>query len=1095
MRILASLMLTALGAAAADPALATGALSGDLRELADRGVLSAEEAGLLERVGEPAAVADALDGVVAARMRARSYTADTREIAEHAVLLRSRLLGGRHPSLLAPLWTLGYLYHVPMELEAALDTYRWALDLSLESFGERSAEAARSLAGLGSVEVDLGDLGGGERHLRRSVEIVEELHGADHPRTGSSLLRLAKVLLDRERYEEARAIWERTRELYEALAAADPGETRRSHALQAARSIHNLGQVHHRLGEIPEAFEDLQEALRRRQDEASKQAASSAAALAELWHDAGDFSRAEEAYRQALEGIERWFGRDAERYAGTMSNLGLLLEQRGDWEAALEWQRGALSLRLEALGTEDSPLVGGSRSRLGALLLRMGDDRAAETELRRALEIQQSHLAPAADLAETLTGLARVELLRGRPGAARELLVDAVAILRNVSPDHPGQILPAGILAGLETDAERVDRDLETVERLYGPASARAVKLLYEKARLGIRSGDLEAALDTALAAEELRREHVRATIHSFPERQALAFLETRDPTLDLALAILARGMAGADPDDVERVWNAVIRSRGLVLDAVISRHRLVRARRDPELELLAVELAAARERLAGLYMRGGAVRPDRKTALVRDAARRVEQAEQNLASASEPFLRDLETRSASLETVTRHLAGDETLVGIVRFVEPAVETGPAVAAATRYLAFIALGGEARARVVPLGEGEDIDELIDRWRRLGDRGLGGARESEMGLRRVGRQLRAAVWDPIARQIGKPRRVFLVPDGRLSLINFASLPAPEGRYLVEEGPIFHLLTTERDLEDLAREPPARGRGLLALGGVDFDRPSGTDPGPDPATAETEAALTRGWSDCRQFAAHRYSPLPETAREVEEIAEVWERFAGRGESAPKSPERQRRLTGGQASEASFKRLAPGRRVLHLATHGFSLDARCSEELGGDPQGSVPRGAARPPGLSSDEGLSAMAGLVLAGANRRQQATAGGDGMLTASEISSLDLTGVEWAVLSACNTGVGEVLSGEGTFGLRRAFAVAGARTVIMSLWRVDDDSTRKLMSQLYELRHGRGLGTAEALHQASAALLRERRAASISTHPVFWGAFVASGDWR
>ncbi len=1097
MRILAPLLLAALAAAAAAAAAQDPVSSGagpfeELRALRDRSVLDAAEAGLLDRAGarpgEPMAVVDALDGIVEARLQAERYTGDTREIAEHAVLLRSRLLTGRHPSLLSPLMILGYLYHVPMELEAALDTYRWALRLSVDLYGPDSAEAARTLATLGNVEVDLGDFEQGERHLRQSVEIAEELYYEGHPRAASTLFRLAKVLFERERYEEARAIWERTRETYERLSATATGATRRSQALQAARSIHNLGQVHHRLGEIPEAFEDLQEALRRRRGEESRQAASSATALAELWHDSGDFTRAEEHYRQALEGIERWFGKDADRYAGTMSNLGLLLEESGDWEAALEWQRDALSLRLTALDTEQSPLVGRSRSRLGALLLRMGDDQTAEAELRRALETQKSTRAPGADIAETLTGLARIELLRGRQDAARGHLVDAVEILRGISSDHPAQILPSGILAGLEPDPERVARDLETVERLYGPGSVRAVKLLYEKARLQARTGDLQAALDGALAAEELRREHVRATIHSFPERQALAFVETRDPTLDLSLAVLSRLVAGGRQDQVARVWDAVIRTRALVLDAVISRHRLVRARRDPGLEHLAADLSAARERLAGLYMRGGAIRSDRKTALIREASRRVEHAERDLASASEPFLRDLETRSVGLESVTRHLAGEDALVGIVRFEEPAID-GPFPVTAASYLAFAVRGGEARARLVVLGAGVDVDRLVERWRLLGDRGIGGAREPELGLRRVGRQLRSAVWDPIARELGTVRRVFLVPDGGLNLINFAALPLPDKRYLVEQGPIFHLLTTERDLVELAPEPRLSGRGLLALGGVDFDRQSGSGTGPGPDAVETEAALTRGWSQCQRFASHKYSPLPKTAKEVEEIAGVWGRFAGSaGEATPRSPERQRRLTGDRASEASFKRLAPGYRVLHLATHGFSLEARCEQELGGTSRGGSPT-------VAPGQDLSAMTGLVLAGANRRHQAPADGDGMLTASEISSLDLSGVEWAVLSACNTGIGEVLSGEGTFGLRRAFAIAGARTVIMSLWRVDDDSTRKLMRRLYELRHRRGLETAEALHRASLALLRERRAASISTHPVFWGAFVASGDWR
>jgi CHAT domain-containing protein len=138
----------------------------------------------------------------------------------------------------------------------------------------------------------------------------------------------------------------------------------------------------------------------------------------------------------------------------------------------------------------------------------------------------------------------------------------------------------------------------------------------------------------------------------------------------------------------------------------------------------------------------------------------------------------------------------------------------------------------------------------------------------------------------------------------------------------------------------------------------------------------------------------------------------------------------------------------------------------------------------------------GLALAGANHR--AVAGPDeedGILTAEEIAALDLRGVEWAVLSACDTGLGEIRSGEGVFGLQRAFRVAGARTVIMSLWPVGDEPTRRFMRELYTDRFTRRLSTIEAVNRTYRTLLSERRARGQSTHPFFWAGFVAAGDWR
>ena len=140
--------------------------------------------------------------------------------------------------------------------------------------------------------------------------------------------------------------------------------------------------------------------------------------------------------------------------------------------------------------------------------------------------------------------------------------------------------------------------------------------------------------------------------------------------------------------------------------------------------------------------------------------------------------------------------------------------------------------------------------------------------------------------------------------------------------------------------------------------------------------------------------------------------------------------------------------------------------------------------------------LSGLAMAGANRRAAASADEeDGILTAEEVASLNLDGVEWAVLSACDTGLGEIKAGEGVFGLRRAFQVAGARTVIMSLWSVEDRAAMQWMRALYEGRLRRGLDTAEAVRAASLTVLAERRARGQSTHPFFWAGFVAAGDWR
>jgi CHAT domain-containing protein len=211
-------------------------------------------------------------------------------------------------------------------------------------------------------------------------------------------------------------------------------------------------------------------------------------------------------------------------------------------------------------------------------------------------------------------------------------------------------------------------------------------------------------------------------------------------------------------------------------------------------------------------------------------------------------------------------------------------------------------------------------------------------------------------------------------------------------------------------------------------------------------------------------------------VDDLLDIWSRTHPR--ATPGSAEAALGLLGRDATAESFVRLAHGRRFVHVATHGFMLDAACAEDAGAMPPVN--------PLLSS--------GLAFAGANLRAGRTAA-DGLLTADRIAGLDLSGSQWVVLSACNSGVGSVVTNEGVLGLRRALQIAGAGTVIMSLWPVDDAATRRWMRALYHARWVDRLGTDACVREASRAFLEEQRRHGEPTDPSLWGAFVAVGDWR
>ena len=508
-------------------------------------------------------------------------------------------------------------------------------------------------------------------------------------------------------------------------------------------------------------------------------------------------------------------------------------------------------------------------------------------------------------------------------------------------------------------------------------------------------------------------------------------------------------------------------------------------------LAVLWTQLASARQRLANLAFRTpDASRPGQYVKLLEAARQEKEAAEFRLAERSAAFRTDLVRADAGLNNVSRTLAPGAALVSFVRYNRsPAPSSKPSDRASTAAFAAFVLSG-AEPQLIQLGTAAAIETAVAAWRKeasLGALGAGTTAAQESRYRQAGLRLRRLIWDPVAPFLSGANRIFIVPDGALNIVSFASLPADGQGYLVDGAAVIHHLSAERDLiEDGDEEREATG--LLALGGPAFSANRAR-------SAPLSAALRDTGTPCPAVDALKFAPLPGTLQEATEIAGLWARERGPDEQDVGEASL---VVGAAADEGQFKRHAPGHRVLHLATHGFFLGGPCTVAPGnrravGGVVTAKPAAARRV--LPAGNPLL-FSGLALAGANQRDRAKQDeDDGILTAEEIAAMNLEGTEWAVLSACDTGLGEIRAGEGVFGLRRAFQVAGVRTVIMSLWSVDDQATRQWMRALYEARLEKNLDTADSVRAASLNVLQDRRAKGLSTHPFYWAAFVAAGDWR
>jgi CHAT domain-containing protein/tetratricopeptide (TPR) repeat protein len=898
----------------------------------------------------------------------------------------------------------------------------------------------------------------------RAVEIRE---GGDDPSDLAVSLGNLGVVLELEgEFDRARTLYERTLEIQRATSGSNP--------LEVATSLTNLGILARVTGRYAESRDHFEEAAAIRESTLGPNEpvlGFSLHNLASVLFDMGDYAAARRAAERAVAILESAGAEHRLRLADAVEALGVIRQNTGSYPVARKHFERALALRAEIAGGDDALLVF-SLVNLGSVAIELGDVDAAIEYAKRALRIAEKTDVGRWQLGLIYSNMAIATARRSGYDAAAEWFARGVDFWEDAfGSDDPR-------LAGLrETQA----RFLISERRYSHARDLLATTLATHESALGAQNpllGKLRAGLawallgerrytdafDIALRASVAEHRHARLMARGLPERQALRYLSIRPKLHDL-LAYLAV-VSKADADRVGQAWDAVVRSRALVFDELAARYRVTRE--DSEASGLIANLAAARERLAHLVVRvDGSEDEAQRTAFAR-ARDEKESLERHLADLSLPF-RDVQDRARlGFAEVRRALPAGAALVAYLRAETTYPSHRPPISGAATpnaiYLAFVLPSGDSEPIVLNLGDSEPIDALVQRWRariRQEATRLSASMRTEVATARVGASLRRAIWDPVRDVLGSPDRIFVVPDAQLHLLNLSALPLPDGRYMIEALPVF-TLSHERDLV-----PPATisaGAELLAIGDPAFGAA---------ANARVGAQRPSRSAVCAPLADMTFAPLPDSGLELDAIVDAWR--------SPSRPVRQLRHT--FATESAFKQRGPGSRVVHIATHGFFRGDDCFA-----PMDSESSALADSPLLRS--------GLAFAGANDRAALPLGADdGILTAEEIVSMDLRGTEWSVLSACETGLGEILAGEGVFGLQRAFQLAGVRTIIMSLWPVGDATTARFMERLYLNRFSMGQSTAAAIHSATLAELALRRRGEDGAHPFYWAPFVATGDWR
>jgi CHAT domain-containing protein/Tfp pilus assembly protein PilF len=762
---------------------------------------------------------------------------------------------------------------------------------------------------------------------------------------------------------------------------------------------------------------------------------------------AGDVATAERLLVDALRRQERVLGPDHPLVGLTVLSLAGLSEIRGDFAGAERGYQRAAAITLKWFGDEHQRF-GVVQNNLGSLYLARRDYARAQLHFERALAIQEKILGPDhPQLATPIQNLGIVAREKKDYATAERYYLRALAIReKSVGLDHPmvaGTVNNLANVYGAQGDYTRSLamhlRALAISEKHANPWS-QPVLSLGNIARTYAALGDFANALTFQQRVDAALDADMALNLAIGSERQKIAYLNMIAERTERTLSFHLR-LQPDNPEAARLAVGTLLRRKGRVLDVMTDTLAAQRARADPDEQLVLDQLAETAARFARLALAGpGKTTPEEHVRQLRELQDRRERLEADISR------RSSEARAAlqpvSLEAVQQAIPAGVTLIefAVYRPFDPKAPSMTVAYGQPRYAVYVVRSHDVAG--IDLGEAGAIDAAVEAYRAaLQD-------PARTDVKRLARAVDERIMQPVRRVAADASRLLVSPDGPLALIPFEALVDEDGRYLVERYPVSYV---------------SAGRDLLRMQVARASR-SGPVVLADPLFGEPDRPVTAAADVNTMY----FPPLAGTRYEAQSIRSVF-------------PDAQV-LAGPRATKAALAALeAP--RILHIATHGFFTAPRRDGPSAGEAAGTR-----RP---STDAAAPAenpllRSGLALAGAN---PAATRADGILTALEAAHLDLWGTKLVTLSACDTGVGVVRNGDGVYGLRRSIFLAGAETLVMSLWPVSDAITNDLMTSYYRgLKAGMGRG--DALRQVQLSLITRKG----REHPFYWASFIQAGDW-
>ncbi|NEO55845.1 MAG: tetratricopeptide repeat protein [Okeania sp. SIO3B5] len=955
--------------------------------------------------------------------------------AEKALAIRKNVLGDDHPNVATSMNNLALLYYLQGKYTEAEPLFQQSLAIWKEKLGDNHLDVAKSLNNLALLYESQGRYTEAEPLYQQSLAIRKEKLGDNHPDVAMSLNGLATLYYSQGKYTEAEP-------LYQQSLAIRKKKLGDNHT-DVAVSLNNLAAFYKSQGRYMKAESLYQQSLaiwKEKLGDNHPDVATSLNNLAAFYKSQGRYTEAEPLYQQSLAIRKEKLGDNHPDVAISLNNLAELYSLQGRYTEAEPLYQQSLAIIKEKLG-DNHPYVASSLNNLAELYSLQGRYREAKPLFQQSLAIRKKKLGDNhPDVATSLNGLALLYKSQERYTKAESLYQQSLAIWKEkLGDNHPDVATSLNNLAelyrlqGRYTKSESLyQQSLSITKEKLGDNHPDVATSLNNLAGLYYSQGNTISGVGLLSQGLEVEERNLSKNLIAGDERQKQDYMSKISGITDAAVSLNLQSA----PNNLEATrlgLKTIFQRKGRILDVLTNSLQILRQRiDDPKTQELLNQLITKGTQLSNLIFKKAEYFPDSKVyrELLTNAETEVKGLEDELSRHSAEF-RNL-SQPITLEKIQQQIPADTALVELVRYQPVNLKTPQNERfGKPRYAAYI-LYQTGEPQAIDLGEAEPIDKTVEKLRKY----LRNSKVPLEQLQRSARKLDEMVMQPVRQLLGETKTILLSPDAALNLIPFEALVDENNQYLVENYQITYL-TSGRDL--LRQNPKNNRQTPLVIANPKYEQQG------EIVTLDNYRSI--------DLSDRVFLPLGGTQVEAETISQLF-------------PEALM-LTKTKATENALKQVK-NPDFLHIATHGFFLSKPKSENS-----------------TDIDNPLF-RSGLVFAGVEKQQ--SGGDDGVFTAYEATLLNLVGTQLVVLSACDTGIGDISAGEGIYGLRRAFVIAGSESQMMSLWKVEDEATKDLMVAYYQ-----GLKAGKGRRDALLDIQRDWLQEGEYQHPYYWASFIFSGD--